>query len=104
MIEEESMASVREVKQKLDEAGAEAVDAAKEDVEHLRGELHRLREKLRANGARLEDELRDAGARLAGGAKQFGAAAAEQIREHPLAAFGIAFAAGIVISRLLRSR
>lgn len=98
------MASVREVKQKLDEAGAETVDATKEDVEHLRGELHRLREKLRANGARLEDELRDAGDRLAGGAKKFSAAATEQIREHPLAAFGIAFAAGIVISRLLRSR
>ncbi len=96
------MASVREARQKLDEAGAEAAGAAREDVEHLRGELHRLREKLRANGARLEDELRDASDRFADGAKKFGTAAAEQIREHPLAAFGIAFVAGVALSRLLR--
>lgn len=98
------MASVREVKQKLDEAGADAAETMKEDTEHLRGELHRLRAKLRANGAKLEDDLREAGDRFADGAKKFSAAATEQIREHPLAAFGVAFAAGVVISRWLRRR
>lgn len=98
------MASVREVKQKLEETGADAVEATQEHVEHLQNELHRLRAKLRANGAQLEDDLRAAGDRFADGAKKFGTAAAEQIREHPLAAFGVAFAAGVVLTRLLRSR
>ncbi len=102
--EESVMASVREVKQKLDEAGTETAEAAKESMESLRGELHRLKEKLRANGAQLEDDLQDAGERFVDGAKKFGSAAAEQIREHPLAAFGVAFAAGVVLSRLFRSR
>lgn len=68
------------------------------------GEFRRFTSKLRANGAQLEDELRDAGERFSEGAKKFSEAATEQIREHPLAAFGIAFAAGVVLSRLLRSR
>lgn len=98
------MASVREMKQKLDETGAEAVEATKEHVEQLQSELHRLREKLRANGAQLEDDLRAASDRFSDGAKKFSAAAVEQIREHPLAAFGVAFAAGVVLTRLLRGR
>jgi ElaB/YqjD/DUF883 family membrane-anchored ribosome-binding protein len=98
------MANVREVKQQLDEAGAGVADAAKESVEATKGELHRLRAKLRSNGAQLEDDLRDAGNRFAEGAKKFSEAAAEQVREHPMAAFGIAFAAGVVVSRWLRSR
>lgn len=98
------MASVRDVKQSLDDAGADVADAAKESVEGAQGELHRLRAKLRANGAQLESDLRDAGERLADGAKKFSEAAVEQVREHPLAAFGIAFAAGVVVSRWLRSR
>lgn len=93
------MASVREAKQHLDEDGERiAEDVAGDD------ELHRLRAKLRANGAKLEDDLRDAGTRFADGAKKFSEAATEQIRENPLAAFGIAFAAGIVVSRWLRRR
>lgn len=98
------MASVREVKQQLDDAGDEIIDGTTETIEDTKGELHRLRSKLRANGAQLEDDLRDAGERIADGAKKFSEAAAEQVREHPLAAFGIAFAAGVVISRWLRSR
>ena len=98
------MASVREVKQHLNEGReriAENVDAIGDTAE---GELHSLGEKLRANGAQLEDDLRDAGTRFANGAKKFSEAATEQIRDNPLAAFGVAFAAGIVVSRLLRRR
>lgn len=96
------MVNVREVKQKLDEAGSETAHAAKESIEDLRGELHRLKEKLRANGSRLEEELHDAGDRFVSGAQKLGSTAAGQIREHPIAAFGVAFAAGFVLSRLLR--
>ena len=97
------MASVR-VKQHLDEGSEQITNGGEEIGEAAKGELHNLRAKLRANGARLEEDLRDAGARFADGAKKFGEAAAEQVRENPLAAFGIAFAAGIVVSRWLRRR
>ena len=98
------MASVREVKQQLDDAGEAVADAASESVDATRGELRRLREKLRENGAHLEEELREAGERFAEGAKTFGAAATEQVRAHPMAAFGVAFAAGFILSRALRRR
>jgi ElaB/YqjD/DUF883 family membrane-anchored ribosome-binding protein len=98
------MATVREVKQQLDEAADDVGSAAQESAQAANGEFHRLREKLRSNGAQLEDDLRDAGARFAEGARKFGDAAVEQVREHPLAAFGVAFAAGLVVSRWLRRR
>ena len=98
------MVSVREVKQQLDEGSEQIANGADEINDTAGGELHNLRAKLRANGAQLEDDLRDAGARFADGAKKFGEAAAEQVRENPLAAFGIAFAAGLVVSRWLRRR
>lgn len=96
------MATVREAKDAPDLAGAGAATNAGE--ESSRSEMHKLGAKLRANGAELEDQLREAGERFAQGAKTFSAAAAEQVRAHPLAAFGIAFAAGIVVSRWLRDR
>ncbi len=98
------MANVREVKQQLDEAGEAVTDGARESARAAKGELHALREKLRANTAHLEDELRDAGDRFIEGTRTFRAAAVEQVREHPLAAFGIAFAAGVIVTRLLRRR
>ncbi len=92
------MARLSEVKQSADDIG----QTAEEALESTREELRKLREKLHRNGAQLEDELRDAGERFAEGARTFGNAAAEQVRAHPLAAFGIAFAAGYILSRALR--
>lgn len=83
-----------------DEIGATAGEAAAD----VKDEFHRLGSKLRANGSQLEDDLYDAGQRFAEGARKFSEAAAEQIREHPVAAFGVAFAAGMVITRWLRGR
>jgi ElaB/YqjD/DUF883 family membrane-anchored ribosome-binding protein len=91
-------------KQAIDDAGESIADAARGSVEGAKSEFRKFSAKLRANGAELEDELRDAGERISEGAKKFGDAAAEQIRAHPLAAFGIAFAAGALISRVLRGR
>ncbi|NCT68215.1 MAG: hypothetical protein GXC76_11340 [Rhodanobacteraceae bacterium] len=96
------MANAREVNEQPASGGV--ADAARESIEDLKDELERLRAKLRENEAQLEAELRSAGERFSEGARTFGAAAAEQIRQHPLAAFGIAFAAGVLVSRLLRSR
>lgn len=98
------MASVHEAKEQLGKAGDDVATAANESVASMKDEIHKLRAKLRANGANLEDNLRDAGERFAEGAKTFSAAATEQIREHPVAAFGVAFAVGIVVSRWLRRR
>ncbi|MEO8458978.1 MAG: hypothetical protein ABI451_00480 [Dokdonella sp.] len=105
------MATTREIKGAAEEAGNHAAEAAqsvgntiKNGIDKTTGELHHLRDRLSANGAHLEDELRDAGKRFSEGAKKFSEAAGEQVREHPLAAFGIAFAAGLIVSRWLRSR
>ena len=98
------MANVREAKQHLDDGDERIVESVSDADDAASDELDRLRAKLHANGAKLEDDLRDAGARFADGAKKFSEAATEQIRDNPLAAFGVAFAAGIVISRLLRRR
>lgn len=96
------MASIRDVKNATEDGAeslGETVSGAAADV---RGEFRKFGAKLRANGAQLEDDLRDAGERIGEGARKFGDAAAEQIREHPLAAFGIAFAAGVLLTRMLR--
>ena len=52
--------------------------------------------------ADLEQQLRQAGDRLVENAKVLSAEASRHTRSHPLAAIGIAFAAGIVVSKLLR--
>lgn len=52
--------------------------------------------------ADLEAQLRSAGDRLVENAKVLSAEASRHTRSHPLAAIGIAFAAGIVVSKLLR--
>ncbi|MEP6939699.1 MAG: hypothetical protein ABI846_08040 [Rudaea sp.] len=52
--------------------------------------------------ADLEQQLRQAGDRLVENAKVLSAEASRHTRSHPLAAIGIAFAAGLVVSKLLR--
>jgi ElaB/YqjD/DUF883 family membrane-anchored ribosome-binding protein len=52
--------------------------------------------------ADIEAQLRQAGDRLIESAKVLSAEASKQTRLHPLAAVGIAFAAGVVVSKLLR--
>ncbi len=52
--------------------------------------------------ASLEAQLRENGERLLASAKQLSGIAEKQVRTHPLAAFGVAFVAGIAVARLLR--
>lgn len=52
--------------------------------------------------ASLEAQLRDTGERLLANAKELSHTAGNQMRTHPLAAFGVAFVAGIAVARLLR--
>lgn len=98
------MATARETKTELGNTAEDVADLAKDSVAAARDHARRFGAKLRSNGARLEDDLKDAGQRFSAGARQFGEAAGEQIRQHPLAAFGIAFAAGILLTRALRGR
>lgn len=52
--------------------------------------------------ASLETYLRENGDRLLNNAKELSGSAGTQMRTHPLAAFGMAFVAGIAVARLLR--
>lgn len=73
-------------------------------IEEVARSASRFGEKLRSNGTALNEELSAAGERFGEGAKRLGSIASEQIRAHPLAAIGIAVAAGVIASRLLRRR
>ena len=100
------MVTTRESKQAIEDGADAAVSAANEvgatlksGIDETTGEFRRLRSRLSANGANLEEELRDAD-----GFSKISESTSEQIRANPLAAAGIAFAAGYVLSRLFRSR
>lgn len=105
------MATTQETKQDLKEGANEAASAAKDvgstlksGIDQTASEFRRLGNRLSANGANLEEELRIAGERFSDGFGKISTATSEQIRANPLAAAGIAFAAGYVLSRLFRSR
>jgi ElaB/YqjD/DUF883 family membrane-anchored ribosome-binding protein len=50
----------------------------------------------------LEKQLRQTSDLLLKNAKELGGSASKQIQMHPLAAFGVAFVAGVTLARLLR--
>ena len=100
-----------ESKKAIDDAAEAASSAASVVAGKISGKLDeaartasRFSEKLRDNGAALQEDLSAAGERFGDGAKRLGAVTSEQIRNHPLAAIGIAVAVGYVAARLLRSR
>jgi len=68
-----------------------AQDAVNDSVDALSKRLHSLES--------LWSEYGDA---IVKNAKELGSAAEKQVRSNPLAAFGIAFGAGILLARLLR--
>jgi ElaB/YqjD/DUF883 family membrane-anchored ribosome-binding protein len=101
--------NARETKQVLDDAADTISDAAHSTADKISDGIddaaraaNRFTQRIRENGAQLQDELLDASERFGDGARRIGEVAAEQIRAHPLAAFGIAFAVGVVASRLMR--
>lgn len=103
--EDTAMSQPRENHETLENAAADAKAAAGrigEGLDEVAGTARRFRDRLRVNGAVLQEELGDAGEQFVDGAKRLGDIASEQIRAHPLAAFGVAFAIGVVATRLLR--
>ena len=113
--------STQDLKDNLADAGAHLKAAAGAAGEALRGATGAAGDELRLGRANVKAELADsalsglAAAELSGEAarEQMDAlmdkgrdlidSAAELIRERPLAAFGVAFAAGWVIAKLARS-
>lgn len=109
------------VKDNLAEAGGHIKQAAVHAGDSLKGAAAAAGDELRLGKANLKAELADGAVSTLNAAEQIGAAAKEQmdvlmdksrdmidstaelIRERPLTAFGIAFAAGWVIAKLARS-
>ena len=87
--------------------------ATKDAIDSTAGKMHngiemaedKLDQAVDAVGARLaslESWLRDHGEQLVAGAKDVSKTARKHATTHPLAAFGVAFVAGITVARLLR--
>ncbi|HET8941292.1 MAG TPA: hypothetical protein VFN13_04820 [Rudaea sp.] len=87
--------------------------AAKDTINSTADKLHdgievaddKLDKAVDAVGARLaslESWLRDHGEQLVAGAKDVSKSARQHATSHPLAAFGIAFVAGVTVARLFR--
>ena len=57
---------------------------------------------LGTNIEELEERLREVSDRLADAAKTMRSIASQQVHEHPVAAFGIAFLAGVAVAKLLQ--
>ena len=109
------------MKERLGEAGTHLKAAASAAGEAVKGAAGAAGEELRLGTANLKAELADGAVSTLNAAEQIGAAAKEQmdvlmdksrevmdstadlIRERPLTAFGVAFAAGWVIAKLARS-
>ena len=72
-----------------------AVDAAQDKV-------NETAESLGSRLSSLEALWREYGDVVMKNAKELGSAAEKQVRANPLAAFGIAFGAGLIVARLLR--
>ncbi|MBX3726268.1 MAG: DUF883 family protein [Xanthomonadales bacterium] len=80
-----------------------------EGTEHLKQAAHaaadgfrKAAESLKEATSHATEELTEAGAAAARGAQDLWDQAGQAIRKHPMAAAGIAFAAGLVLSRLIR--
>ncbi len=64
------------------------------------GRVHRVAQSAHEAVDRLEQTLSSGSDRMMGWQQEYGDMAREQVRENPLAALGVAFAVGIVFSKL----
>jgi len=64
--------------------------------------IHDASSALGTNIEELEERLREVSDRLADAAKTMRSIASQQVHEHPVAAFGIAFLAGVAVAKLLQ--
>lgn len=64
------------------------------------GRVHRMAQSAHEAVDRLEQTLSSGSDRMMGWQQEYGDMAREQVRENPLAALGVAFAVGILFSKL----
>jgi ElaB/YqjD/DUF883 family membrane-anchored ribosome-binding protein len=83
-------------------AAADAAGKIHDGVNAAEDKLDESVDAMSSRLASLEAQLRDTGERLLANAKELSETAGNQMRTHPLAAFGVAFVAGIAVARLLR--
>jgi ElaB/YqjD/DUF883 family membrane-anchored ribosome-binding protein len=81
---------------------ADAADKLHNGVDTTEEQIDESVDAFSSRLAALEAQLRDSGERLLASAKEMSGIASTQMRTHPLAAFGVAFVAGIAVARLLR--
>lgn len=116
-----SPTSTESMKNNLNEAGSHLMQAARDTGDAVKGAAGAAGEELRLGKANLKSDLADTALAGIAAAEQAGSAASEQVdvlmekgrdliesaaelvRERPLASFGVAFAAGWIISKLGRS-
>lgn len=116
-----SPTSTESMKDNLHEAGTHLRQAARDTGDAVKGAAGAAGEELRLGKANLKSDLADTALAGIAAAEQAGSAASEQVdvlmekgrdliesaaelvRERPLASFGVAFAAGWIISKLGRS-
>lgn len=116
-----SPTSTESMKNNLNEAGSHLRQAARDTGDAVKGAAGAASEELRLGKANLKSDLADTALAGIAAAEQAGTAAGEQVdvlmekgrdliesaaelvRERPLASFGVAFAAGWIISKLGRS-
>lgn len=116
-----SPTSTESMKNNIHEAGSHLRQAARDTGDAVKGAADAAGEELRLGKANLKSDLADTALAGIAAAEQAGTAAGEQVdvlmekgrdliesaaelvRERPLASFGVAFAAGWIISKLGRS-
>src|ERR1700736_4686673 len=94
----ETMKTENTIKTKV----ADAADKLHNGVDKTEEKIDESVDEFSTRLASLEAQLRESGERLLASAKEMSGLASTQMRTHPLAAFGVAFVAGIAVARLLR--
>lgn len=92
------MNTTRNMEKNAENTAEHLRDAAKAATDGFKRAASDLRNATRA----ASEDLSEAGAAAARGAQDLWAQTGEAIRKNPMAAAGIAFAAGVVLARLLR--
>lgn len=64
------------------------------------GRVHRMAQSAHEAVDRLEQSFSSGSERMMGWQQEYGDMAREQVRENPLAALGVAFAVGVIFSKL----
>jgi ElaB/YqjD/DUF883 family membrane-anchored ribosome-binding protein len=98
---------VRRVDQTLSSAHAaieKASDALRPAVDRIAGGAHQAVDRLADTATQAAHSLDAKGAQLADAQARFAESARGRVREQPIAALGIALAAGVVLGWLIRHR